>query len=137
MDQKELIISCIEEYSYLKNIPANKVFQSFENSSILAMILDSYRTFPQMDTAFYMGMIDGVTAMESDAEDNDYQAYEQRTVLVKEVVAMLMKKHHLNDLEACHMYYESRTAEAVSEDHTGYYKKSPQEVFQLIFGETK
>lgn len=132
MDQKELLISCIETYSNLKNIPGNKVFQSFEKATILSMILDSHKTFPEMDTAFYMGMIDGITAMESDASENDYKEYQKRTALIIEVVGMLMKKHHLDGLEACRLYYESPTAEAVGEDHTDYFKKTPEEIFCLI-----
>jgi len=72
MEQKVLIVSCVEYYSFLKNIPADKVFLSFRQTSILDMILESQKNFPEMDLEFYAGMIDGIVAMESDAEENDY-----------------------------------------------------------------
>ena len=32
MDQRTLVVSCVEYYSDLKNIPSNKVFISFQQS---------------------------------------------------------------------------------------------------------
>ena len=46
--------------------------------------------------------------------------------LLPEVIAMLAKRHHMDDLEACQLYYHSKTAALVSEDSTQYYKKSAQ-----------
>ncbi|MBR4015705.1 MAG: hypothetical protein IKI88_05840 [Anaerotignum sp.] len=135
MDQRTLIVSCIEYYSYLKNIPANKVFSSFHRNAILPLILESHEQFPEMGVGFYMGMIDGLIALESDAQADDYLHFEERTALGLEVVAMLAKRHRMNDREACEMYYHSKTAESVSEDKTGYYLKSAKEIFELIEAE--
>lgn len=135
MEQKKLIVSCVEYYSFLKNIPANKVFQSFQQASILAMILESQANFPEMDLDFYVGMIDGIIAVESDAEENDYGHYQERTTLISEVVSMLGENYHLDALDACSKYYTSHTAETVSEDHTGYYQKPASEIFALVEAE--
>lgn len=135
MDQRTLIASCVEYYSHLKNIPSDKVFLSFEQAGFIDMILESHRQFPEMDLDFYMGMIDGLTHLENDSPERDYLHYEERAALTAEVVAMLQKKHKMNDLEACQLYYHSRTAEAVSEDKTGYYQKTPREIFDLIEAE--
>ncbi len=135
MDQRTLIVSCVEYYSSLKNIPADKVFVSLARTELLTMILESHQQFPEMDLSFYMGMIDGLIALESDAKEQDYGHYQERTALGIEVVSMLAKKHKMNDMEACGMYYHSKTAEAVSEDKTGYYLKSPQEIFDMIEAE--
>ena len=135
MEQKVLIVSCVEYYSFLKNIPADKVFLSFRQTSILDMILESHRNFPEMDLEFYAGMIDGIVAMESDAEENDYAHYKERTALVSEVVALLAKKYALEALEACEKYYESQTAKLVSEDKTGYYQKMAVEIYAMIEAE--
>lgn len=135
MEQRELIVSCIEYYSYLKNIPANKVFSSFERSGFVAMLLDAFRQFPEMDLNFYIGMVDGLTALESDSDVYDYEHYTERSALLPEVIAMLAKRHHMDDLEACRMYYNSKTAALVSEDKTQYYKKQPQEIFELVEAE--
>lgn len=135
MEQKVLIVSCVEYYSFLKNIPADKVFLSFRQNSILDMILESNRNFPEMDLEFYAGMIDGIVAMESDAEENDYAHYKERTALVSEVVALLTKKHTFDTLEACGAYYESQTAKLVSEDKTGYYQKMAADIYAMIEAE--
>lgn len=135
MEQKVLIVSCVEYYSFLKNIPADKVFLSFRQNSILDMILESNRNFPEMDLEFYAGMIDGIVAMESDAEENDYAHYKERTALVSEVVALLTKKHTFDALEACGAYYESQTAKLVSEDNTGYYQKMAADIYAMIEAE--
>lgn len=135
MDQHTLIISCVEYYSHLKNIPGNKVFAAFERANFISMILDSRKMFPEMNLDFYIGMIDGLTFLESDASDQDYSHHEDRSALIAEIVSMLKKKHKMDDLEACQMYYHSKTAEAVSEEKTGYYQKSPKEIFDLIEAE--
>lgn len=135
MEQKTLIVSCVEYYSYLKNIPADKVFLSFRQASILSMILESNRNFPEMDLEFYAGMIDGIIAMESDAEENDYAHYKDRIILVSHVVDMLAQKHHFDAIEACTMYYESHTAQLVSDDKTGYYQKMASEIYAMVEGE--
>ncbi len=135
MDQRTLIVSCVEYYSHLKSIPSNKVFVSFEQADFIKMILDTQKMVPEMGPDFYIGMIDGLTYLESDSAGEEYIHYEERTALTTEVVAMLQKKHKMNDLEACHMYYHSKTAESVSEEKTGWYKKSPKEIYDLIEAE--
>lgn len=135
MEQRTMIVSCIEYYSYLKNIPSNKVFSSFERSGFIGMLLDTFRQFPEMDLDFYIGMVDGLTSLESDSEEKDYAHYGERSSLLPEVIGLLGKRHHMDDLEACRMYYASKTAELVSEDGTGYYKKTAQEIFALVEAE--
>ncbi|MGN0135545.1 hypothetical protein [Anaerotignum sp.] len=135
MDQRTLVVSCVEYYSHLKNIPSNKVFASFEHAKFIDMILDTQKIAPEMGPDFFIGMIDGLTYLESDSTVEEYSHYEERTALVIEVVAMLQKKHKMNDLEACHMYYHSRTAEFVSEEKTNWYKKSPKEIYDSIEAE--
>ena len=105
MDQRTLVVSCVEYYSDLKNIPSNKVFISFQQSGFIDLILDSHKTF------------------------------ENRAAVGAEVVALLQKKHKMNDLEACEMYYNSQTAGLVSEDKTGWYQKPAQEIFEQIEAE--
>ena len=107
MDQRTLVVSCVEYYSDLKNIPSNKVFISFQQSGFIDLILDSHKTFPEMDIDFFVGMIDGLTYLESDAgeQEKEYTHHENRAAVGAEVVALLQKKHKMNDLEACEMYY--------------------------------
>ncbi len=135
MDQRTLIVSCIEYYSDLKSIPSNKVFEAFERAGFINMILDSQKMFPEMGVDFYIGMVDGLTSLESDASTGENTHHEERTVLAAEVVAMLQKKHKMNDLEASQMYYHSKTAASVSDEKTEYYKKAAQEIFDLIEAE--
>ena len=135
MDQRTLVVSCVEYYSDLKNIPSNKVFATFEKVGFLKMILDSQQMFPEMDLDFYIGMVDGLTYLESDSATGENTHHEERSALADEVVAMLMKKHKMNDLEACQTYYHSKTAASVSNEKTGFYKKAAKEIFDLIEAE--
>lgn len=135
MEQRTLIVSCIEYYSDLKNIPSDKVFAAFERSGILETILDSQKLFPEMGKDFYIGMIDGLTHLESDASVGENTHHEERAALAEEVVALLQKKHKMNDLEGCQMYYHSKTAVSVSDEKTGFYKKSAKDLFDLIEAE--
>lgn len=135
MDQRTLVVSCVEYYSDLKNIPSNKVFATFEKVGFLKMILDSQQMFPEMDLDFYIGMVDGLTYLESDSATGENTHHEERSALAAEVVAMLQKKHKMNDQEACQMYYHSNTAVSVSDEKTGWYKKTAQEIFDKIEAE--
>ncbi|MDO4531925.1 MAG: hypothetical protein Q4C06_08090 [Bacillota bacterium] len=135
MDQRTLLVSCVEYYSDLKAIPSDKVFAAFERAGFLKMILDSQQLFPEMGIDFYIGMVDGLTHLESDSSVGENTHHEERTALAAEVVSMLMKKHKMNDLEGCKLYYGSKTAGQVSEERTGFYKKAAQEIFDLIEAE--
>lgn len=135
MDQHTLVVSCVEYYSDLKAIPSDKVFAAFERAGFLTMILDSQKLFPEMGIDFYIGMVDGLTSLESDSDVGENTHHEERSALAAEVVALLMKKHKLNDLEACEMYYHSNTAASVSNEKTGFYKKSAQEIYELVEAE--
>ena len=94
MDQRTLVVSCVEYYSDLKNIPSNKVFISFQQSGFIDLILDSHKTFPEMDIDFFVGMIDGLTYLESDAgeQEKEYTHHENRAAVGAEVVALLHVK---------------------------------------------
>ena len=135
MDQRTLVVSCVEYYSDLKAIPSDKVFAAFERAGFLTMILDSQKLFPEMGIDFYIGMVDGLTHLESDSDVGENTHHEERSALAGEVVAMLMKKHKLDALEGCKMYYHSKTATSVSNEKTGFYTKSVQEIFDLIEAE--
>ena len=135
MDQRTLVVSCVEYYSDLKNIPGDKVFATFENLGFIKMFLESQQMFPEMDIDFYIGMVDGLTYLESDANDGENTHHEERATMIAEVIAMLQKKHKMDDLEACQMYYHSKTAASVSDDKTGFYKKPAKEIFDLIEAE--
>ncbi|MBM6828058.1 hypothetical protein H9X85_00255 [Anaerotignum lactatifermentans] len=132
MDEITMLVSCVEYYSYLKNIPGHKVFTSFERTGLLDTLLESRAMFPEMDLGFYIGMIDGLTALESDSKEKAYAAYEERTAMLLEVLHKIAKKHHMDAREACQMYYGSSIAEKVAEDMTGYYKKEPVEIFEAV-----
>ena len=99
------------------------------------MILDSQKLFPEMGIDFYIGMVDGLTHLESDSDVGENEHHEERSALAGEVVAMLMKKHKMDALEGCKMYYHSKAAVEVSNERTNFYKKSAQEIFDLIEAE--
>ena len=92
MDQRTLVVSCVEYYSDLKAIPSDKVFAAFEKAGFIKMILESQQMFPEMGVDFYIGMVDGLTHLESDSSVGENTHHEERTALATEVVAMLMKK---------------------------------------------
>ena len=146
MDQRTLVVSCVEYYSDLKNIPSNKVFISFQQSGFIDLILDSHKDLrnaesrmrpasPSTDAGVNLRF--RLTYLESDAgeQEKEYTHHENRAAVGAEVVALLQKKHKMNDLEACEMYYNSQTAGLVSEDKTGWYQKPAQEIFEQIEAE--
>ena len=135
MDQRTLVVSCVEYYSDLKAIPSDKVFAAFEKAGFIKMIVESQQMFPEMGVDFYIGMVDGLTHLESDSSVGENEHHEERSVLAGEVVAMLMKKHKMDALEGCKMYYHSKAAVEVSNERTNFYKKSAQEIFDLIEAE--
>ena len=135
MDQRTLVVSCVEYYSDLKCIPSDKVFAAFERAGFIQMIVDSQKLFPEMGIDFYIGMVDGLTNLESDSSVGENEHHEERSTLASTVVEMLMKAHKMNDMEGCQMYYHSKTAASVSDEKTGFYKKSAQEIFDLIEAE--
>jgi len=135
MDQRTLVVSCVEYYSDLKAIPSDKVFSAFEKAGFIDMILDTQKMFPEMGVDFYIGMVDGLTHLESDSSVGENTHHEERTALAAEVVSLLIKKHKMDDLEACKMYYHSKTAASVSDEKTGFYKKAAKEIFDLIESE--
>ena len=132
MDQRTLVVSCVEYYSDLKAIPSDKVFSAFEKAGFIDMILDTQKMFPEMGVDFYIGMVDGLTHLESDSSVGENTHHEERTALAAEVVSLLMKKHKMDDLEACKMYYHSKAAASVSDEKTGFYTKAAKEIFDLI-----
>ena len=135
MDQHVLVVSCVEYYSDLKAIPSDKVYAAFEKAGFIKMIVESQQMFPEMGIDFYIGMVDGLTHLESDSSVGENEHHEERSVLAGEVVAMLMKKHKMDALEGCKMYYHSKAAVEVSNERTNFYKKSAQEIFDLIEAE--
>lgn len=135
MDQRTLVVSCVEYYSDLKSIPSDKVFATFENVGFIQMFVESQQMFPEMGLDFYIGMVDGLTSLESDSSTGENEHHEERAALADAVIVMLQKAHKMNDLEGCQMYYHSKTAVSVSDEKTGFYKKSAQEIFDLIEAE--
>lgn len=134
MDQRTLIISCVEYYSHAKDMPAPLAFQSFEQTDVMPMLLESQKQFPQMALDFYLGMIDGILTLGSQAAGGNFQADDARIAKIAEVVAMLAKKHKMDDLEACRMYYSSATAKAVDAD-AALLAQPAQTIFEQIEAE--
>ena len=102
MDELRMIVSCIEYYSYAKNIPGNKVFEAFDKNGVIQLLQDTRNQFPEMDTSFYIGMIDGMMALERDAEEDTYGHYEERTELLIDVIGRIAKAHRM-DLSLIHI----------------------------------
>lgn len=116
MEQRTLIISCVEYYSRAKAMPAPLAFQSFEQTDIIPMLLESQKQFPQMALDFYLGMIDGILTLGSQAAGGNFQADDARIAKIDEVVSLLAKKHKMDDPEACRMFYRSAAAKAMDTD---------------------
>ena len=57
MDELRMIVSCIEYYSYAKNIPGHKVFEAFDKNGVIQLLQDTRNQFPEMDTSFYLSLI--------------------------------------------------------------------------------
>ncbi len=135
MDQRTLIISCVEYYSYIKKIPSALAFKSFELTDLMPLLLDSHKQFPEMELSFFFGIIDGILSLGGQIAGDDFDPEQTNIAKIEEIVAMLAKKHKMNDMEACQMYYHSKTGEAVSTEKDGFHLKSSKELFDLIEAE--
>lgn len=132
MNQTKLLVSCTEYFSFLKNIPPRDVFQSFTRSGLIPTILDTHATFPEADLTFYMGMIDGIMALENDADESPYKNYEARIRLLNAVLLKLGTAKRCTAADACTLYYTSALGHLVSDETNGYYEKSVDEILQLL-----
>lgn len=135
MEQHKLIISCVEYYSNAKDMPAPLAFQSFEQTDLMPLLLDSQRQFPQMGLDFFLGIIDGVLTLGSHAAGGQFQADEDKIEKIAAVAALLMKKHKMDALQACRLYYASKTAKAVDAGENGIQNQTAQALFDLIEAE--
>ncbi|NLK37728.1 MAG: DUF3791 domain-containing protein [Epulopiscium sp.] len=135
MNKLEMLIACIEHYSYLKDVPGNQVFVSFAQKGVLTMLLDSYDVFRDMDIGFFMGVIDGYVENTIDAEEKHYIHYEERKKKLPQVVASIMKQYNMDEIKALEQFYLSDTGALFSQDTSELYKKTPEELFALYVQE--
>ncbi len=105
MNEVTLLLSCSEQYGYLKNIPAAQVFAYLQNSQLLDVLLDTYRQFPDMTLDFYLGMLDGMFSLETDAPGEAAQAPDWQAAA--SAVSAFAKAADLSAAEACRFYYET------------------------------
>lgn len=126
-----MLISCVEYYGHIKDVPSNKVYISFDKKGILGMLLGSYDVFKDMDIDFYMGVIDGYALNEMDAEETNILHPEERSKLLPRVIRMMVDKTKMDEMELLRQFYNSKTGETFAKDETGYYAKSPDELFAL------
>lgn len=129
MTELEMMIACVEHYSHLKNVPSCKVFRAFSKKGIVDMLLESYEIFKDMDMGFFMGMIDGYVDNTIDSEEQDYLRYEERKQVLPKVIPLIQEKFSMGEMEALEAFYLSDTGASFSEDETGLYGKTPEEIF--------
>lgn len=135
MNKLEMLIACVEHYSYLKDVPGNQVFVSFAQKDVLTMLLDSYDVFHDMDIEFFMGVIDGFVENTIDSEEKHYIHYEERKEKLPQVVASIMKQYNMDEIKALEQFYLSDTGALFSQDTSELYKKTPEELFALYVQE--
>lgn len=107
MDEVTLVVSVVEYYSYLKNTPSEKTFKSFLVNGIFPLLLESHKNFPDMDLAFHIGLIDGITSIESDATETGNPNYKERISAISQAARMIMQETGKNVIAACEECYEN------------------------------
>jgi len=55
-----------------------------------------------------------------------------RATIIPEIVKMIMSNYHVDEVEALHIVYTSKTGELLSDDETGLYGQSPLYIYSLI-----
>lgn len=135
MNNTEMIICSIEYFSYLKNVPSNKVYEFFQKKGILDMLLENAPVFTGMDAGFLIGVIDGYLESTYDAEESDFLRYEERTALLPKAIAVGAKALGITELEAMEKFYTSKIGEDFAQDASGLYEKTPEELADIFIKE--
>lgn len=136
MNQFELLVCSVENYSHIKNVASNHVARSFYEKGIFELLLDGYEMYCDMDEGFLIGMIDGYMENTIDAEENDYNKYKERQAVLPKVLKEIAKQSHMTKIETIKAFYESKTGELFSQDDTQYYNKTVEELIELYQKET-
>ena len=110
MDEICFIITCTETYGSLKNIPAADVFFYLEKSGLLALLLETRQSFPDMDIHFYLGMLDGLFLLESDAPASAVPPTQEAISAICTHIASEKSAACCSSVDACHHYYAQQKA---------------------------
>lgn len=131
MNQFELLVCCVENYSHIKNVASNKVAHSFYEKGIFSLLLEGYEIYCNMDEGFFIGMIDGYMENTIDADKNDYNKHRERQSVLPKVLKEIAKQYDMTKIEAIKAFYDSKTGELFSQDDTGYCDKTAEELMKL------
>ena len=129
MNQFELLVNCVENYSHVKNVSSDKVARSFYEKGIFQLLLEGYEVYCDMDEGFFIGMIDGYVENTTDAEQNDYNRHSERQSVLPKVLKEISKQYHMTKIETIRAFYASKTGQNFAQDDTGYYNKAAEELF--------
>lgn len=129
MNQFELLVNCVENYSHVKNVSSDKVARSFYEKGIFQLLLEGYEVYCDMDEGFFIGMIDGYVENTTDAEQNDYNRHRERQSVLPKVLKEISKQYHMTKIEAIRAFYASKIGQNFAQDDTGYYNKTAEELF--------
>ena len=128
MNQFELLVCCVENYSHVKNVASNQVAHSFSEKGIFQLILEGYEVYCDMDEDFFIGMIDGYMENTIDAETSEYNKHRQRQAVLPKVLKEIAKQYHMTKIETIEAFYQSKTGELFAQDNTGYAEKTAEEL---------
>ena len=129
MNQFELLVNCVENYSHVKNVSSDKVARSFYEKGIFQLLLEGYEVYCDMDEGFFIGMIDGYVENTTDAEQNDYNKHRERQSVLPKVLKEISKQYHMTKIETIRAFYASKTGQNFAQDDKGYYNKTAEELF--------
>ena len=129
MNQFELLVNCVENYSHVKNVSSDKVARSFYEKGIFQLLLEGYEVYCDMYEGFFIGMIDGYVENTTDAEQNDYNKHRERQSVLPKVLKEISKQYHMTKIETIRAFYASKTGQNFAQDDTGYYNKTAEELF--------
>ncbi|MCI9353758.1 MAG: DUF3791 domain-containing protein [Firmicutes bacterium] len=128
MNQFELLVCCVENYSHIKNVSSDKVAHSFYEKGIFQLLLEGYNVYCGMDEDFLIGMIDGYVENTTDAEQNDYNKHKERQSVLPKVLKEIAKQYHMTKIETIKAFYASKTGQCFAQDDTQYYNKTAEEL---------
>lgn len=135
MNQFELLVNCVENYSHIKNVASNKVAHSFSEKGIFQLLLEGYEAYCDMDEGFFIGMIDGYVENTTDAEKSEYNKHRERQSVLPVELKQIAKQYHMTKIQAIESFYSSKTGEYFAQDNTEYYQKTADELLKCYQNE--
>jgi len=131
MSKLSFITFCIEFYSNHIEKTSDEVYKLFEEEGLLKLLDTDYEDLHGMWMEYLMTFFDEYL---KGGRNNDSVSchYLIRATIIPEIVKIIMNNYLVDEKEALHIVYTSKTGELLSDDRSGLYGQSPLYIYSLI-----